>query len=539
MTSSQPNTRRRSARLAFDDDDNGAPLKKTKMDEPTHRTEKRADARVNGDAGKKSKKKYNDGNEDFQFSRKGSKKAQQKPVEVLPPVQEKEPEPPKPKPKPKVKKMLPVTPVPAEKQTRRRSERLSGDNNQVPTERSQSPTKKAKEKEKPPQDKEKPPQGNGEPSQSKENRLQEKQKRPQDTEKRQQDNEKPLQDNDGSPVLANGVSPLQIPKRQDATKIALPFADTPINKRNKELRKGHRRSSTGLRGRRASSLIESGTSNAVPHTEVETSDFYKLISQDMPEPRRMKQLLTWCGTRALPNKPTGIVEGSNAIMAARAIQEELLKEFSSRSELSDWFSREDTEPAVLVKKPNPRNIQNAVKLKELEQEVERLSLEKRSWEDMLKSASALPSTATAPTPSLRPDSRTPSKAPLSTSSTTTTKPPPSSHRPTIDPALLSPSQTPLLASITSSSSASAEAAISTRLRALASSLEFRVDQFADGVHQLEQHRRRGEEVADAVLSRAAQRLEDRDRGALRRQGTQGVDARDVLRELSRVVDGGS
>lgn len=51
-----------------------------------------------------------------------------------------------------------------------------------------------------------------------------------------------------------------------ATKIALPFADTPVIRRNKAMRegksgKGQRRSSLSLRGRRASSLIESGTSN--------------------------------------------------------------------------------------------------------------------------------------------------------------------------------------------------------------------------------------------------------------------------------------
>ena len=50
------------------------------------------------------------------------------------------------------------------------------------------------------------------------------------------------------------------------TKIALPFADTPVISRNKAMRqdrasKGERRSSLGLRGRRASSLIDSGTSN--------------------------------------------------------------------------------------------------------------------------------------------------------------------------------------------------------------------------------------------------------------------------------------
>jgi kinetochore protein Mis13/DSN1 len=50
------------------------------------------------------------------------------------------------------------------------------------------------------------------------------------------------------------------------TRIALPFADTPVIRRNKAMRegksgKGERRSSLGLRGRRASSLIESGNSS--------------------------------------------------------------------------------------------------------------------------------------------------------------------------------------------------------------------------------------------------------------------------------------
>ena len=56
-----------------------------------------------------------------------------------------------------------------------------------------------------------------------------------------------------------------VEKAKDTTKIALPFADTPIIRRNKEMRKGaengHRRSSLGMRGRRASSLIDSGKSN--------------------------------------------------------------------------------------------------------------------------------------------------------------------------------------------------------------------------------------------------------------------------------------
>lgn len=59
------------------------------------------------------------------------------------------------------------------------------------------------------------------------------------------------------------TSPEQPPP---GTKIALPVADTPVIQRNKELRgaksdKGGRRSSLGMRGRRASSLIDTGASS--------------------------------------------------------------------------------------------------------------------------------------------------------------------------------------------------------------------------------------------------------------------------------------
>lgn len=102
----------------------------------------------------------------------------------------------------------------------------------------------------------------------------------------------------------------------------------------------------------------------------------------------MKQLLTWCGSRALPEKPSGNVKDANAIMAARAIQQELIDEFASKPELSDWFSRvcstqflnfgqysynsqEDLISTSVVKKPNPINEKNKATLEELEEEVKR------------------------------------------------------------------------------------------------------------------------------------------------------------------------
>lgn len=46
----------------------------------------------------------------------------------------------------------------------------------------------------------------------------------------------------------------------EAMKVVLPVSDTPIIRRNQQLRKGqgNRRSSVGMRGRRASSLMDTG-----------------------------------------------------------------------------------------------------------------------------------------------------------------------------------------------------------------------------------------------------------------------------------------
>lgn len=142
---------------------------------------------------------------------------------------------------------------------------------------------------------------------------------------------------------------LHVEKKRNTTKIALPFADTPVITRNKEMRKtsseGRRRSSSGMRGRRASSLIDSGVSNgetdfkadldifladariAVPHNDIKTEEFYKHISQDLPEPRRMMQLLTWCGVRAVSDRPSDQTSDVNAILAGMMICSYMRRDF--------------------------------------------------------------------------------------------------------------------------------------------------------------------------------------------------------------------
>ncbi|KAI9838404.1 MAG: hypothetical protein M1819_005673 [Sarea resinae] len=361
--------------------------------------------------------------------------------------------------------------------------------------------------------------------------------------------------------LVGGGGESRMIEASNETKIALPFADTPIIKRNKELRKvgsqGRRRSSVGLRGRRASSLIDSGKSNALPHSEVEITEFYKHIEADgLPEPRRMKQLLTWCATRAMGEKPSYTSGDGNARMAARVIQEEILKDFSSRSEMSDWFSREDTHPAPLVtKKPNPRNVANAAKIEELEKEVKRLRDERKEWEAL---------TTDPPDPPLEPlhlplISASSTAGPSSPSSPTA-KPP----NIEIDEALLSPEQRAILTSLSShahapsssttastarpssssshpplasTAAATATANIQPRLSSLAQSLEPTIDTLAASLHTLSQYRHVADRLASRVLEDVAAKLEERDEELKAEAGTKEMGEGEVLRALGRL--GGS
>ncbi|KAJ5197793.1 uncharacterized protein N7498_006910 [Penicillium cinerascens] len=319
------------------------------------------------------------------------------------------------------------------------------------------------------------------------------------------------------PTEQNGFkSPDQPPA---GTKIALPIADTPVIQRNKELRggksdKGQRRSSLGLRGRRASSLIDSGASNALPHREVSTADFYKHIADDgLPEPRRMRQLLIWCATRALGDKRLGShSDDQSARLAARAIQEDLVKEFSSNSGLSNWFSREDVNPpTVVVKKPNPRNVQNTDKIKDLEEQIQKLQKERHALNALSKQPPIprISERGTGPSDQAKAE-RYPKK--------------PSPKQ--IDSALLDPSQQSILASLDpsakvqpqpeepSSSSTTqppmSPSTVSSRLSRITTVLAPTLDSFAAGIHDIEMYRTTADAVSSRILRTCARRLEERD-----------------------------
>ncbi|RKK10593.1 hypothetical protein BFJ65_g14589 [Fusarium oxysporum f. sp. cepae] len=312
-------------------------------------------------------------------------------------------------------------------------------------------------------------------------------------------------------------SPQRGPPVQLAT-IDLPMSDTPIINRNKEMRKkggnSNRRSSLGNRGRRASSLIESGQT-AIPHREVDPAEFYKHIeAEGLTEPRRMKQLLTWCGERALVGKPPQGTPNSNAILGARAIQDQLLKDFAARSEFSDWFSREEDGPNVpVVLRPNPRNMELDAKLAQLEINIKRLQDEKKAWQAIRK-----------PPPEQPPLFSEGETGPI--------------VLPDFD--MLDPYERKtrgFLADETASFDA-IRSQTESKLRTIQSSLEFQVDQLADNVHKLEQRVLVAGKEADKVLSVSALRLRQREEREKASAGTRDMPVIEVLRSLGNILPEG-
>lgn len=127
-----------------------------------------------------------------------------------------------------------------------------------------------------------------------------------------------LVDDDHSPLPSTAADTLHVEKKRNEVKINMLFAETPIIRKNKQIRniaaaESHRRSSSSLRGHRASSLMESRSSSALLHPTVPSEDFYKHIGQELSEPQRMRTLLIWSGHRALPKRPEGISEADGRV----------------------------------------------------------------------------------------------------------------------------------------------------------------------------------------------------------------------------------
>ncbi|KAK2926739.1 Kinetochore-associated protein Dsn1/Mis13 [Fusarium oxysporum f. sp. vasinfectum] len=259
------------------------------------------------------------------------------------------------------------------------------------------------------------------------------------------------------------------------------------------------RSSLGNSGRRASSLIESDQT-AIPHQEVNPADFYKHIeAEGLTEPRRMKQLLTWCGERALAWKPPHGTPNSNAIVGARAIQDQLLKDFVARSEFSDWFRREDDAPKVpAVLRPNPQ----------------KHGVGRETGQTAIRNP-------------------LPEQPPLFSEGETG-----DIVLPDFD--LLDPDEGKIRGFLADGTTSfdTVRSETESRLRTIQSSLEFQVDQLPGNVHKLEQRVLVAGKEANKVLSVSALRLRQREEWEKASAGTRDMPVIEVLRSLGSILPEG-
>lgn len=194
------------------------------------------------------------------------------------------------------------------------------------------------------------------------------------------------------------------------TQVSLPLSDTPIIRKNQEMRRrvsSTRRSSLGNRGKRASSI--GNGFQTVPHSEVEAENFYKHLDPDAPEPHRMKQLLLWTSRRILDQEserynqmkvnPSLSTDERTAVRIARVIQEEVVQDLSEGKISTSWWNRQEeeddegsqktkapTNPANL--KPNALNISNQQNLAAYQKKLEELRREKAMWMAQLDKSKA-------------------------------------------------------------------------------------------------------------------------------------------------------
>lgn len=180
--------------------------------------------------------------------------------------------------------------------------------------------------------------------------------------------------------------------------VALPVEDSPIIRKNKEMRENtNRRSSLGKRGKRASS-IGNGFS-ATPHDTIPTEEFYKHIDQDLSDPQKMRQLLTWCSTRMLELdgrkhiKQKNLVPQSDitTLNIAKMIKEEMVKDLKDGKINTSWWDSDSgenkdkeqvEEEEELPKKPNERNTLNANLLEKLKDRLAELKKDVSEWQSL-------------------------------------------------------------------------------------------------------------------------------------------------------------
>lgn len=226
------------------------------------------------------------------------------------------------------------------------------------------------------------------------------------------------------------------------------------------------------------------------------------------------------------------------VIAARAIQDQLLKDFGYKGEFSNWFHREDEPPSSsapkreVVIRPNPINVEHEQKIAALETRIKRWVLaahayifiqlanktKRRRLKEIRKSWKALQAPLPQ-APALYPQDSDLKKAALPDSS------------------LLDTEEVKMLEALTDSSLtfANLKSTTRSRLQSIRTNVEFKVDNLADSVHKMDLRVITAGKQADKVLALSSERLKEREAREKEAAGTKEMPVMEVLRSLGRIL----
>ncbi|KAG7902128.1 hypothetical protein KL905_000632 [Ogataea polymorpha] len=174
-----------------------------------------------------------------------------------------------------------------------------------------------------------------------------------------------------------------LPKQSTLSKI-LSQARTKEVKPEFETKK--RRSSLSNRGKRLSSVGNGFI--AEPDREIPVEELYKHVSQDLPDPHKMRQLMVWCAKRGASKAPRKKISTAESI--ANVIEDELIRDIADGKINTSWWLAEDdvdegdlgsnanlNKPIIVL--PNKANQENMHTLELYEKKLAELNKEEAQW----------------------------------------------------------------------------------------------------------------------------------------------------------------
>ncbi|KZT35794.1 hypothetical protein SISSUDRAFT_1130872 [Sistotremastrum suecicum HHB10207 ss-3] len=177
----------------------------------------------------------------------------------------------------------------------------------------------------------------------------------------------------------------------------IPLQETPQNQKNKRLREG-RRSSTGMRGKRASTSLGNSSIITQPHGSVKETSFYKHIDPDLPEALRARQLLLWCATRtagvSTPSSPSSSSTplpplSQDGQKVLKQVQDQVIKWIAEgRIETPVGLAPDDENVLPNGKgllREHEQNVKNRKREDDFLKEIERCKTEDAAWTEVLQS----------------------------------------------------------------------------------------------------------------------------------------------------------